>query len=126
MATGALLPHQIHDRKFLRLQGNNSLYLRLETVENCNKILDVLVEYYLRTGKNKPHHLGWIHHKTGINGSSISYALFVMAFMKEPKINIYGAAYTNRILFKHPRIMLKTRLHPKFMQQLKEEKKDGR
>ncbi|QGH73168.1 MAG: hypothetical protein [Siphoviridae sp. ctjeG17] len=122
----ALKPHEITDRKFYRLQSGNSIYLRQSTINNCNKILSIMVERYFEKEYNKPWHMRWLLYHTKIKQYHLTYALLIMAMMKEPLINFYGAAYKNRILFKHPKIMMKVRLNSKFIARLKEERKDDK
>ena len=101
---------QFQDRtsiKIYKMANKNSIWLRSDSLANCNRILEHLQEDHERSGKKRKSTFSQLSRETGIAPSSVSYACWVLAFVKRPRVKLWAE---KRMTRKGMRTQMRVRL----------------
>lgn len=116
-----LKENEIGKMLMTKFQGGNCAYVQKVTIENCNRIIETMVEEYKRTGDNQ----AWTNRKlarhSGVSVFGLLHLVFILAYLEKPVIHFYGIAYKNKR--DKIKICKKVRLRKDFLKSLKKEGK---
>jgi len=84
---------QFKSRKSIRktqMANNNSLWIRSDTEENINQIVNFMINDYKETKKKRRISFAQLSRELEIQPSSVSYSAHVLCFLRKPKFKMFA------------------------------------
>lgn len=77
-------------KKLLHFVNGNSEYVRSDTLENCQIVLNYVIEEYEKTKKRRGICITELAQKTGLKRGSISSALHILCYREKPILRMFA------------------------------------
>lgn len=95
--------------KVAEMSNNNTIWLREDSIINCNIIMDHLEKDFKEVGSKRKMTFAQVSRETKICASSVSSACYFLAFRKEPLVKIWAEKTVSHNKKPHTRMRVRLR-----------------